>query len=548
MPKTTSKRLLSIGFMFMVISFALIARLGFIQIVKHGEYMQRAVSQRMIRIPISANRGEILDRNQIPFTDRDYQNIIIAYPYFISNKSNTSDIISKATGIDKVKVFAKLQPSTDIVEFEAKSENEYISRIKNGKVQGVLSVERLERYSKNGLARHIIGKIDSSNKGESGLEKKFDDLLRGDGSDSVVAVVDSGKNVIPGLGIRRVQSNNDNIILTMDYHIQKILEETLDSEKINGSMVVMDIKNGSILGMASKPDFLQSNSQSLSSANQNYLNKAINSYNLGSIFKIIVAAAAIENKKIDFLETYKCEGEIVIGDNTVKCSTYETHKSRNIDINEAFSLSCNTTFINIGMKTGSKNIIEMAEKFGFGKTQAVIRENKESINVLSESEGQLPNVEDGISNISIGQGSLLATPLQITSAIATIANDGIKYKPRLIDSIVSGDGITLKKFNIEQPEVIISPSTARALKAMMRQVTVSGTGTRANMDDLGGSSGKTGTAEAGAYTHAWFAGFVPSNEPKYAITVFIHDGRSGGAHAAPVFRQVATKLLNLYSK
>jgi len=532
----------------MILSFALIGRLVFIQIYKNSEYTQRAVSQRMIRIPISANRGEILDRNQIPFTDRDYQNIIIAYPYFISNKSNTSDIISKATGLDKLKVFAKLQQSTDIVEFEAKIQNEYISRIKNGKVQGVLCVERLQRYSKDGFARHIIGKIDSNSKGESGLEKKFDDLLKGDGSDSVVAVVDSGKNVIPGLGIRRVQSNNDNILLTIDYHIQKILEEILDHDKINGSIVVMDIKDGDILAMASKPDFLQSNNQSLSSENQDYLNKAVNSYNLGSIFKVIVAAAAIENKKIDFLESYKCEGHIVVGEKTVKCSTYETHKSREIDINEAFSLSCNTTFINIGMKTGSKNIIDMAEKFGFGKTQAVIRENKESINVLSESEGQLPNADDGISNISIGQGSLLATPLQITSAMATIANDGIKYKPRLIDSIISEDGITLKKFNIEQPEVIISPSTAKALKAMMRQVTVSGTGTRANMDDLGGSSGKTGTAEAGAYTHAWFAGFVPSNEPRYAITVFIHDGKSGGAHAAPVFRQVATKLLDIYSK
>ncbi len=548
MPKTNSKRLLSIGLIFMILSFILIARLGFIQIYKHSEYTQRAVSQRMIRIPISANRGEILDRNQIPFTDRDYQNIIIAYPYFINNKNTTSDIISKATGIDKLKVLAKLQQSGDIAEFESKSQNEYINTIKSGKVQGVLSVERLERYSINGLARHIIGKIDSNNIGESGLEKKFDNLLKGDGSDSVVAVVDSGKNVIPGLGIRRVQSDNDNILLTIDYHIQKILEETLDHDKINGSIVVMDIKNGNILGMASKPDFLQSNSQNLSSVNQDYLNKAVNSYNLGSIFKVIVAAAAIENKKIDFLETYKCEGQIISGEKTVKCSTYETHKSRNIDINEAFSLSCNTTFINIGMKTGSKNIIDMAEKFGFGKAQAVIRENKESINVLSESEGQLPNQNDGISNISIGQGSLLATPLQITSAIATIANDGIKYKPRLIDSIISGDGITLRKFNVEQPEVIISPATAKALKVMMRQVTVSGTGTKANMDDLGGSSGKTGTAEAGENTHAWFAGFVPSNEPKYAITVFIHDGKSGGAYAAPVFRQVATNILNLYSK
>jgi cell division protein FtsI/penicillin-binding protein 2 len=211
---------------------------------------------------------------------------------------------------------------------------------------------------------------------------------------------------------------------------------------------------------------------------------------------------------------------------------------------EAFALSCNTTFIKIGTRTGAEKILEMAEKLGFGQ--------KLCFTIPEEKAGYLPTVqEDGIGNISIGQGKIQVTPLQVTSMMTTIANNGIRNDPQLVEALVTDKGLTVKKLERSRPQIVLNPTTSKLLKDMLHEVTVTGTGKQANMEEDGGSSGKTSSAQTGIegeVVHGWFAGFVPYEKPKYAITVFIYNGQSGGGAAAPIFKEVATEILKVVNR
>jgi len=541
------KRLKIIGISFILLYMLMLGRLFYIQVYMGKEYSERAVRQRMVHIPISANRGIIYDRNMIPITDREIRKAVIAYPAFVYDKKAAIDTISKACGIPRETVEKKMDGSVDTVEFICGVENnDYLSLIDSGRLKGVIAVEKRLRYSDEDIARHVIGYIGKTDKiGHMGVEKSMNSYLEASGSDSIAAVVDSGKNIIRGLGFRKVDAPKDgqsySIKLTLDYHIQNIIERIMEDNDIQGSIVVMDVKNGDILGMASKPDFDQDNlDKYLKSSGNELINKSIWQFDLGSIFKTVVAAAAIEGGFVNPYEKYKCEGYIDVGNNRIKCSTYKSHEDREIDMIEAFALSCNSTYIKIGTKTGAGEILEMAEKLGFGQ--------KLCFTIPEEKAGYIPTVqEDGIGNISIGQGKIQATPLQITSMMATIANNGIRNDPQLVESLITEKGLTVKKLERSRPQIVLNPITSKLLKEMLHEVTVTGTGKQANMDEYGGSCGKTSSAQTGIdegeVVHGWFAGFVPYEKPQYAITVFIYNGQSGGGAAAPIFKEAATEIL-----
>jgi cell division protein FtsI/penicillin-binding protein 2 len=417
-------------------------------------------------------------------------------------------------------------------------------------VKGVSILEKKIRYSEESLARHVIGYIGKSDlNGVMGIEKSMNNILVQDGGERIVAIVDSHKNVIPSLGFRKVETNGEDvklgIKLTLDFHIQKIVEDVLKENEINGSAVIMDIKSGDILAMASTPDFEPNNvGNYLNSKNDELMNKAIAAYDLGSIFKTIVAAAAIENNFIEEGETFICEGQIESNNKVIKCATHSSHENRPITFEEAFALSCNTTFVKVGTRVGADKILEMAKRMGFSE--------KQCSELLEEKPGYLPTVrEEGIGNISIGQGKIQVTPLQVTAMMATIANNGIKNMPSIVDSVVDSDsGTTIQTMSRSKPAMVLNTSTVSPLKEMLQAVTTEGTGKQANMDDFGGSSGKTSSAETGIKSgdvlHGWFAGFVPSDKPQYAITVFVYDGKSGGKAAAPIFKKIAYRIFTEY--
>lgn len=541
------KRMRIIGLSFILVYVLLLCRLFYIQVYMGKNYSERAVRQRMVYIPISTNRGIIYDRNMIPITDRDIKKVVIAYPAFVYDKEAAVETISKACGIPMEYVEEKMEGSQDTVEFICEIEqNDYLSFIDSGRIKGVITIEKRLRYSDDNIARHVVGYIGKTDKiGHMGIEKSMNSYLESSGSDSIAAVVDSGKNIIRGLGFRKVEAPKDgtnySIKLTIDYHIQKIIEDIMEDNEIQGSIVVMDVRSGDILGMASKPDFDQYNlEKSIKGSGNELINKSIWQFDLGSIFKTVVAAAALQENFACLEDKYICQGYLDVGNNRIKCSTHKSHENREIDMKEAFSLSCNSAYIQIGTKIGAAKILEMAEQLGFGQ--------KLCFTIPEEKTGYIPEIqEDGIGNISIGQGKIQVTPLQVTSMMATIANNGIRNDPQLVESLITEKGLTVKKLERSRPQIVLNPITSKILKDMLHDVTVNGTGKQANMEEYGGSCGKTSSAQTGIdegeVVHGWFAGFVPYEKPMYAITVFIYNGRSGGGAAAPIFKEAATEIL-----
>lgn len=546
------KRLKILGISFIMIYSLLLCRLFYIQVYMGKNYSEKAVRQRMVYIPVSTNRGIIYDRNMIPITDREIRKVVIAYPAYVYDKNAAIQTISKACGIEPKTVEKKMDGPADTVEFICGVEqNEYLSLIESGRIKGVIVVEKRLRYGDSNIARHVVGYIGKTEKsGQMGVEKSMNSYLESVGSDSIAAVVDSSKNIIRGLGFRKVEAAKDgtnySIKLTLDYHIQNIIEKALEDNNVQGSIVVMDIKNGDILGMASKPDFDQGNVEKyLESSGNELINKSVWQFDLGSVFKTVVAAAAIEGNFFIGEEKNKCEGYVDTGSSKIKCSTHKTHEGREIDMKEAFALSCNSYFIKLGTIVGAEKILSIAEKLGFGQ--------KLCFTIPEEKAGYLPSSkEEGIGNISIGQGKIQATPLQITSMMATIANNGIRNDPELVDSLITERGLTVKKLERSRPQIVLSPVTSKLLKEMLHEVTLTGTGKQANMEEYGGSCGKTSSAETGInegeVVHGWFAGFVPYKKPQYAITVFIYNGRSGGGAAAPIFKEVASEILKVVKR
>lgn len=547
-PFVSRKRILLIGIAFILICISLLGRLFFIQIIKKDEYSKKAVQQRLMSIPLDIERGNIYDRNMIPFTGREIKKYIIAYPDYIQDKNAVASIISKLSSKSTEGILKELNSHAGALEYIYEKENDdLLNIIEAGKLKGVIAIEKKHRYSDESIGRHVIGYISKSDKnGEMGIERSMDNYLSSASGKSLIAVVDSSKKIIPGLGFRKVETNsnglNYGVKLTLDYHIQKIVEQVMNDNNVNGAVVVMDTRTGDILAMSSHPHYEQDDIQKYINSNgEELINKCIWPYDLGSVFKIVVAAAAIESGKVNLQQTYKCEGSISVGNNVINCSTYESHKDREITLDEAFALSCNTTFVKIGMEVGAEAILEMAKKLGLGE--------KQCFELLEEKSGYIPRPEeDGIGNISIGQGKIQVTPLQVTSMMSTIANNGIKYNSRLVDELINEDGATVKKIDKERPKIVLSPTTAYILKKMLRDVTTYGTGKQADIgEELGGSSGKTGTAQTGIdngrIIHGWFTGFIPSDNPQYAITVFINNGRSGGRSAAPVFKQIGEAIL-----
>jgi penicillin-binding protein 2 len=544
------KRLKSLSILFLLFFGVILVKLFWIQVVKSESYLARAADQRQYEFQSSVARGQIFDRNMIPFTDRELKKFI-AITEYVTDKSATAEVVARAAGITKDEVLKMINSSNKPIEFETKEfSNKDIEAIEKGMVKGVSILEKKMRYSKDSLARHVIGYINKSDlNGIMGIEKSMNSILAQDGGERIVAIVDSHKNVIPSLGFRKVEIKGENVKLglklALDFHIEKIVENVLKDHDINGSVVIMDIKTGNILAMASTPDFDPNDvGNYLNSKNDELMNKAISAFDLGSIFKTIVAAAAIENGIVPEDETFLCEGEIEVNNSVIKCATYSTHENRPITLKEAFALSCNTTFVKVGTRVGAEKILEMAKRLGFSE--------KQCSELLEEKTGYIPTVqEDGIGNISIGQGKIQVTPLQVTTMMAAIANNGIMNMPAIIDSVIDSEsGNTIQTLSRSMPNMVLNISTVNTLKEMLQGVTTIGTGKQANLDDFGGSSGKTSSAEtgikSGKIVQGWFAGFVPSEKPKYAMTVFIYNGKSGGKVAAPIFREIAYKIFTEY--
>ncbi len=537
------KRLLYFGFLTSLVAILLSIRLYYLQVYKGDYFAQMAMKQRSNEIALNAKRGIIFDRNLRPLTNGNTIKTLVVHKNLVINDEALYDQILYHSTLTKAELDQYIQKGKYQLLIPVIEEFNVI-----GDYTHLYFVDMAQRYSENNLLSHVIGYINKAeNTGEAGLERTFDEFLSQTEEKSFVLEYDKSRRIILN-GTETVGEVTDTntpsgVKTTIDLLIQEIVESVMDEKEINGAIVVAEVETGKILAMASRPNFHQDNIQEyLQNRDMALYNKAIQvGYPPGSLFKIIVLQTALEDN-IELEHKYTCKGYEEINGVRIKC----TGVHGEITLEEAFYKSCNSVFIQIGKELGGEKIIHTAQRLGFG--------DRVNIGLMEEIKGNLPHDDDikgaAIGNISIGQGKIEVTPLQITNLLMTIVNRGIQKDLYLVEGITNTKGDILKKINKEVDKIVINPEISQKLKTQLINVVQQGTGKGIDSSFFGGAGGKTGSAEAvlnGENTiHGWFAGFFPKEKSKYVITIIVENGNSGSKSAAPIFEKIAKEIDKIY--
>ncbi len=413
--------------------------------------------------------------------------------------------------------------------------------------ENITAFEVPARYNENQIAQHIVG-YTSNGKGVCGIEMAYDTFLRSfNNKNSVKYKVDGIGNVLEGISkeITYAEEMKAGVVTTIDYDIQKICENS--AEKLEkGCIVVMDIKTGDIKALVSVPSYSTENLEdALNDENLPLLNRALCSYNAGSVFKLLICQTALENGISDNF-TYQCTGSTDIGSQHFKCHEKDGHGY--LDMKTAIINSCNTYFIELAKKIPAEKLLETAEKMGFGNEIRLA-------NNIYASKGNLPTLKEleipaEKANFSFGQGKLLVNPIQITRMVCAIANKGQMPSVQLIKGITY-NGINIEAHSQSMLSEVMSIETAELLGEFMTSAISENNYSNAYSEKIK-ISAKTSTAQTGIYDengkelcHGWVSGYFPSENPKYAITVFSENGGYGNESASPILKDIAEKISDL---
>lgn len=377
--------------------------------------------------------------------------------------------------------------------------------------------------------------------GINGIEGTYDALLRGTHGERFEEVILENLKV-SRLILNKPPRPGNNIFLTINSKIQKLAEDALG--QMRGAIVVMNPWNGEVLAMASYPRFdlntFRDNYHELSSNPwKPFLNRPVQSaLPPGSVFKIITSIAALSKGKINLGTTFNCAGRLNTDRKRFRC--YSQYGHGRVNLEDAIQYSCNTFFVEAGKSTGGLALWTWAGRFGFGK--------KTGIDLPYEKPGNLPPFRSDyeVMNASLGQGSLLVTPLQVTIMMSAIANGGWMIKPHLLKKITDNKGRTIfERISEPKSRLNVPPEYLSAIQSGLRRVVTDGTARRAGLNELP-VAGKTGTSETSAkdVNHAWFAGYAPFDHPEYCFTILVeHTTGHASDTAVPIAKKLVASLL-----
>lgn len=505
------------------------AFLGFrIYLISIRPYGDVVSAQQTKTIQIGSSRGKIYDRNLEQMVDRQSKLIAAVTP---------SRMLLKE---DEFKLQKNIEEK---IEQGQPFSCEVKSEIQNELVR---TFELPIRYT-DSCACHLVGYTDKKNEnGLAGIERAYDGILRKEsGSLSVSFGVDAHGRALPGLD-KTVNDLNYNspggVVLTIDRKIQQITEKALENSKIkSGCAIVMHVDSGELYAMSSIPTYDRNDlSKSINSDNSPFLNKALQSYSVGSVFKPIIAACALESGIIDESFQYECKGKIKVGDTEFTCYNHRSHGKQTLQ--QALSNSCNTYFINLLNNIDENYVLSVCRKLRLDQSLSLA-------DGYSTVKGTIPN-ENELSllgeraNFAFGQGRLSAVPTTLAAAYHAIAT-GNYVEPTVIRGICTGGGL-VKTAEPKQCVKIFSDKTVKKMRKMLK--TVVKKSYEASSSGIISLAGKTGTAQSGIIKNGkevcrtWFAGFFPSDNPHYIVVILNEDGSSGVEDCAPVFKEISENI------
>jgi cell division protein FtsI (penicillin-binding protein 3) len=530
---------------------AVFGRVSYLQLFRHGDYLARAMRQQRRIIEITPKRGIIYDRNMRPLAMSVPVESAFAVPGEVKDASMAARLLAGVLGIPAEEIREKLESGATFAWLKRKLEPAKSEAVQSLNLKGIYLQEENQRYyPKRELAAHVLGFVDVDEKGLGGIEREYDDLIRGQ-AERIVVMADARQRWFDGGEVQR--DRGANVVLTLDEKIQYIAERELAAAIAKfrapaGSVIVQDPNSGAILALANWPKF--NPNAAVEVPPEMRMNRAISAiYEPGSTFKLITLAAAFDQNLVRADEVLNCENGAV----TVAGHLIHDHKKYGmLTVAEILANSSDVGAIKIALRLGSPKFYDYIRAFGFGTPTGV--------DLPGESRGLLRRLSHwgaySIASVSMGQ-EVGVTPLQMITAVSAVANGGYLYKPRVVQEMHRGERPVSPEgsLTISEPRRVVRPETAATLRRLMEGVILRGTGKSARLDGWT-AAGKTGTAQkidpgTGRYSPtnviASFTGFAPINSPAVTILVSI-DSPAGYPHdgatvAAPVFKKIAEQVL-----
>jgi len=549
------------------------ARLVYLQIVQGAKYRQRAESNRVRIIPKQPERGNIFDRNGKLLASTRYPRSVYLWPMAHRKSSwsvvgprlaqileipqaeiektlqesavNPSSLIRIARNLNEAQVTALREYENELpgVEINTEAVRYYPYGKELAHILGYTREITAEQLEKKKAQGYRLGDV----MGQMGIEKAYEKLLRGEWGGQQIEVDGSGRP-LRVLGTKQAKSGND-LHLTIDLETQIAAEKALGNR--NGAIVAIDPKNGAILAMVSHPGFdpnifskqklSQKDWESLQGSEHPLVNRAISAFPPASTFKIVTTTAALESGQFSpdtVLQTY---GSLTIGG--TRFGEWNHAGFGPLGFVGALQWSSDTFFYQIGKRVGGPTLISWTRKYGFGQKTGLEFTTEEAKGLVPDDNWKQKvwkrpwTIGDTI-NMSIGQGALQTTPLQVAVMFAVPANGGYRVQPHLLK-----DHEQAKSW---RESLNLKPTTVKVLRAGLRKVVSEGTGKVLNTPTLPPVAGKSGTAEAWRRgvkeNHAWFGAYAPADKPEILVVAFAeHSGGGGGSVAAPMILAVMEK-------
>ncbi|OZV12400.1 stage V sporulation protein D [Tissierella sp. P1] len=571
---SSKKRLLFVFGVVVMVSILLIGRLGYLQIVKGEELKKGALEQWTKGITIKSKRGVIYDRKGKKLAVSITASTVWASPPDIKDAHKTAKEVARVLGLDEEVVYTKITKKIGTEKLKQWITREEAAELRKLKLPGIEIVDDNRRYYPYGnFASFVLGFTDIDNNGLYGIERTYDKYLTGTPG-KWVKTTDAASRQLPFDGEKIYEASDGlSVVLTIDETIQHFADKAAEEAVIvtgakNVSIILMEPKTGDVLAMSSKPDYDPNNpriplneetKKEWEALPQEELQKrwydmwrnfAINdAYEPGSTFKVITAAAAIEENIANLNSHFYCNGFVRdIKGVLLRCARwYNPHGDQTFI--EAMNNSCNVAFVDLGRKVGKELLYKYIKAFGFGETT--------DIDLNGEQGGIIPASTDSIKEVNLATMSyghgIAVTPLQLINAVSSIANGGNLMKPRLVKELIDDEGKIVETFEPEIKRKVISESTSKTIMEMLENVVSEGTGTKAYIPGFR-VGGKTGTAQKiidgryapGKYIGS-FVGVAPADNPQVAILVVVDEPVGqyyGGTIAAPIAKTVLEETLN----
>lgn len=556
----TRKKILILAVLLAAVWFFLVGRLAYLMLVKSEYYYEKAEALHARERSIKAKRGVIYDRNGIELAGNVPVCSISVIHSQIEDEEGVIQALCKVLELDEDLVRKKVTANSIREKIKSNVPKDTADRLRDMNLAGVKIDEDYKRYYPyEDLASKVLGFTGSDNQGIVGLEVKYDSILAGTPG-SILTVTDANGFEVENAAEGRIEPvAGDNLYTTIDVNIQKYAQQSAETVRKSKqakrvSIILMNPQNGELLAMVNVPEYnlnepyqlneiTDSNLSESDALNNMWRNFCINdTYEPGSVFKIVTATAALEEQVVTQKDTFYCPGYRVVDDRRIRCAKTTGHGQETFK--EGIMNSCNPVFIDVGSRVGVDNMYKYYKKLGLLEKTGVDLPGEASS--IMHKKGNVGNVE--LATMSFGQ-SIQVTPMQLLRAVSAVLNGGTLVTPHFAMYVTDEENHIKNKFSYEQKEQVISKETSNQMKECLEAVVSDGGGTKGQVEGYR-IGGKTATSEKfprgnGKYISA-FMGFAPANNPQIVGLILIDEpvgAYYGGMIAAPVMSDLFANIL-----